>query len=51
MRYVNDWEVDLVVRLLETLQSERVLISWDTVSWKRAGNGIYYVKEAYRVLL
>ena len=44
-----DWEVDLVVKLLGTLQSERVLIGWDTVSWKGAGNGIYSENEAYRL--
>ena len=40
MRSVNDWEVDSVVSLLGSLQRERVLIGWDTVSWKGAGNGI-----------
>ena len=37
-------------RSLGTLQSERVLIGWDTVSWKGAGNGIYSIKETYRML-
>ena len=50
VRSVNDWEVDLVVRLLGTLQSERVLIGWDTASWKGAGNGIYSIEKVYRVL-
>ena len=50
VRSVNDWEVNSVVRLLGTLLSERVLIGWDTVSWKGAGNSIYSIKEAYRVL-
>ena len=50
MRSVNDWEVDSIVRLLETLQSESVLIGLDIVSWKGAGNDIYSLKEAYRML-
>ena len=51
VRSVNDWEVDSVVSLLGLLQCERVLTGWDTVSWKGAGNGIYYVKEVYRVFI
>ena len=50
MRSINESEVDSVVRLLGTLHNERVLIGWDTVSWKGVGNGIYSVNEAYRVL-
>ena len=39
-----------VLSLLGSLQRERVLTGWDAISWKGVGNGIYFVKEAYRVL-
>ena len=42
--------MDSVVSWLGSLQRERVLTGWDTISWKGVGNGIYSVKEAYRVL-
>lgn len=33
-RALNDWEVDLVVNLLNVLQKESVAIELDKVSWK-----------------
>lgn len=50
MRALNDWEVDLVVNLLLTLQNVRVFLGVDKVHWKRLGGGGFSMRDAYNIL-
>ena len=50
-RAFNDWEVDLVERLLLTIQGKRVSADLeDRVLWKMTKDGIFSVKSLYSVV-
>ena len=49
-RDFNDWEVDLVVALLNSLLKERVSSDLDKISWKGLAGCSFYVSDAYKVL-
>ena len=46
----NDWEVDLVVALLSSLQKERVSYELDKISWKGLAGCTFSISEAVKVL-
>ena len=46
----NDWEVDLVVALLNSLEKERVSSNSDKISWKGPSGYSFSVSDAYKVL-
>ena len=50
-RDFHDWEVDLVVALLNSLQKERVSSKLDKISWKGPIGCTFYVSEAFKVLI
>ena len=51
LRAFNDWEWDLVVNLLSTLQQQRVTSELDGISWKGMGGDGFSVHGAYKVHL
>ena len=50
LRDFNDWELDMVGELLHTLRGHRPSLEEDSVMWRRGRNGLFRVKEAYRLL-
>ena len=50
MRAFNDWELDLDVNLLRTLQKDSISLDLYKVIWKGAKAECYSVREAYMVL-
>ena len=50
MRDFNDWELDMVGDLLHTLRGHRPSLEKDSVMWRQGRNGLFRVKEAYRLL-
>ena len=48
-RAFNDWELEMVMNLLSTLQEERVSAELDGVSWIGPA-GVGFVREAFKVL-
>ncbi|KAJ9704891.1 hypothetical protein PVL29_003103 [Vitis rotundifolia] len=50
LRDFNDWEVDLVGNLLHILRGYRPSLEEDMVKWKGERNGLFKIKEAYRLL-
>ncbi|RVW89081.1 hypothetical protein CK203_040257 [Vitis vinifera] len=50
VRDFNDWEMDMVGDLLHTLRGHRPSMEDDSVKWRQGRNGIFKVKEAYRLL-
>ena len=49
-RDFNDWEIDLVVALLNSLQKERVSSDLDKISWKGPAGGSFSISDAFKVL-
>ncbi|RVW19867.1 hypothetical protein CK203_110854 [Vitis vinifera] len=50
VRDFNDWELDMVGDLLHTLRGHRPFLEDDSVMWRQGRNGLFKVKEAYRLL-
>ena len=50
VRDFNDWELDMVGDLLRTLRGHRPSLEDDSVKWRQGRNGLFRVKEAYRML-
>ena len=50
VRDFNDWELDMVGDLLHTLRGHRPSLEDDSVKWRQGRNGLFRVKEAYRML-
>ena len=50
VRDFNDWEMDMVGDLLHTLRGHRPSLEDDSVKWRQGRNGLFRVKEAYRLL-
>ncbi|RVW33862.1 Vesicle transport protein SFT2B [Vitis vinifera] len=50
VRDFNDWEMDMVGDLLHTLRGHRPSMEDDSVKWRQGRNGLFRVKEAYRLL-
>ncbi|RVW52812.1 LINE-1 reverse transcriptase-like [Vitis vinifera] len=50
VRDFNDWEMDMVGDLLHTLRGHRPSMEDDSVKWRQGRNGMFRVKEAYRLL-
>ncbi|RVW52750.1 putative ribonuclease H protein [Vitis vinifera] len=50
VRDFNDWELDMVGDLLHTLRGHRPSLEEDSVMWRQGRNGLFRVKEAYRLL-
>ena len=50
VRDFNDWELDMVGELLHTFRGHRPSLEEDSVMWRRGRNGLFRVKEAYRLL-
>nr|CAN66460.1 hypothetical protein VITISV_035842 [Vitis vinifera] len=50
LRDFNDWELDMVGELLHTLRGHRPSLEENSVMWRRGRNGLFRVKEAYRLL-
>ena len=50
VRDFNDWELDMVGDLLHTLRGHRPSMEDDSVKWRQGRNGMFRVKEAYRLL-
>ncbi|KAL6333218.1 hypothetical protein AAG906_028401 [Vitis piasezkii] len=50
LRDFNDWELDMVGELLHILRGHRPSLEEDSVMWRRGRNGLFRVKEAYRLL-
>ena len=50
VRDFNDWELDMVGDLLHTLRGHRPSMEDDSVIWRQGRNGLFRVKEAYRLL-
>ncbi|RVX18628.1 putative ribonuclease H protein [Vitis vinifera] len=50
VRDFNDWEMDMVGELLHTLRGQRPSLEDDSVVWRQGRNGIFKIKEAYRLL-
>ncbi|RVW66553.1 hypothetical protein CK203_063875 [Vitis vinifera] len=46
----NDWELGLVDNMLVELRNYRVSMEEDSVFWRGGADGLFKVKEAYRVL-
>ena len=51
LRDFNDWELGLVDNMLIELRNYRVTMEEDSVFWKGGADGLFKVKEAYRVLI
>ncbi|KAJ9703718.1 hypothetical protein PVL29_005138 [Vitis rotundifolia] len=49
-RDFNDWELDMVGRLLDVLREKRVSLEEDMVLWKGGKDGLFKVKKAYNIL-
>ncbi|KAJ9693798.1 hypothetical protein PVL29_009659 [Vitis rotundifolia] len=49
-RDFNDWELDMVGDLLNTLRGHRPALGDDSVNWRQGRNGFFRVKDAYRLL-
>ncbi|RVW14277.1 Transposon TX1 uncharacterized 149 kDa protein [Vitis vinifera] len=49
VRDFNDWELDMVGDLLHTLRGHRPSLEDDSVKWRQGRNGLFRVKEAYRI--
>ncbi|KAJ9697654.1 hypothetical protein PVL29_006993 [Vitis rotundifolia] len=50
-RDFNDWELDMVGRLLDVLREQRVTLEEDVVFWKEGKGGLFKVKKAYNILI
>ncbi|RVX20164.1 hypothetical protein CK203_004515 [Vitis vinifera] len=50
VRDFNDWELDMVGDLLRTLRGHRPSLEDDSVKWRQGRDGLFRVKEAYRML-
>ena len=50
VRNFNDWELDMIGELLHTLRGHRPSLEDDSVMWRQGRNGLFRVKEAYRLL-
>nr|CAN72477.1 hypothetical protein VITISV_022513 [Vitis vinifera] len=50
LRDFNDWELGLVDNMLVELRNYRVTLEEDSVLWRGGADGLFKVKEAYRVL-
>ena len=50
LRDFNDWELGLVGNMLAELRNYRVTMEEDSVLWREGADGLFKVKEAYRVL-
>ena len=50
LRDFNDWELGLVDNMLVELRNYRVTMEEDSVFWRGGADGLFKVKEAYRVL-
>ncbi|RVW12414.1 putative ribonuclease H protein [Vitis vinifera] len=50
-RDFNDWELGLVDNMLVELRNYRVSMEEDSVFWRGGADGLFKVKEAYRVLI
>ena len=50
VRTLNDWELDMVGKLLSDLQKVKVTSELDRISWLGAENDSYSVRAAYKVL-
>ncbi|RVX01772.1 LINE-1 reverse transcriptase-like [Vitis vinifera] len=51
LRDFNDWELGLVDNMLVELRNYRVSMEEDSVFWRGGADGLFKVKEAYRVLV
>ncbi|RVW27451.1 Transposon TX1 uncharacterized 149 kDa protein [Vitis vinifera] len=51
LRDFNDWELGLVDNMLVELRNYRVSMEEDSVFWRGGADGLFKVKEAYRVLI
>ncbi|RVW90723.1 hypothetical protein CK203_046447 [Vitis vinifera] len=51
LRGFNDWELNMVVELLQILRSQRITMEEDLALWKGGKNGKFEVKEAYELLI
>ncbi|RVX11715.1 putative ribonuclease H protein [Vitis vinifera] len=51
LRDFNDWELGLVDNMLLELRNYRVSMEEDSVFWRGGADGLFKVKEAYRVLI
>ena len=50
VRDFNDWELDMVGELLHTFRGHRPSLEEDSFMWRQGRNGLFRVKEAYRLL-
>ncbi|RVW55681.1 hypothetical protein CK203_105119 [Vitis vinifera] len=51
LRDFNDWELGLVDNMLVELRNYRVSMEENSVFWRGGADGLFKVKEAYRVLI
>ena len=51
IRGFNDWELDMVGKLLQILRSQRITSEEDSVFWKGGKNGMFGIKEAYGLMI
>ncbi|RVW47057.1 putative ribonuclease H protein [Vitis vinifera] len=50
LRDFNDWELDMLGELLHILRGHRPSLEEDSFMWRQGRNGLFRVKEAYRLL-
>ncbi|RVW87740.1 hypothetical protein CK203_043997 [Vitis vinifera] len=51
IRGFNDWELNIVDKLLQILRSQRITLEEDSTLWKGGKNGKFGLKEAYGLLI